>query len=168
MRQLLTLYRRLRIYWTYHSTELHAESLTDDGKKLTFTYRADVAPEENSWTQVPVLLIFVDRQYERESVELKCNWQGLSTARTRSIILTRIQQERDDQTVVSFVAQPGLEPKNNQAVEVNNNAVTQPLTERQSLRALCKQLREKYGTEERINNLLCIFPPYNKSLHLLY
>ena len=28
--------------------------------------------------------------------------------------------------------------KNNQAVEVNNNAVAQPLTERQSLRALCK------------------------------
>ena len=41
--------------------------------------------------------------------------------------------------------------KNNQAVEVNNNVVAQPLTERQSLRALCKQLREKYGTEERIN-----------------
>lgn len=32
--------------------------------------------------------------------------------------------------------------KNNKAVEVNNNAVAQPLTERQSLRALCKQLRE--------------------------
>ena len=54
--------------------------------------------------------------------------------------------------------------KNNQAVEVNNNAVAQPLTERQSLRALCKQLREKYGTEERINNLLCI---YYKELHNL-
>ena len=58
---------------TNHSTELHAESLTDDGKKLTFTYRADVSEKENTWTQVPVLLIFVDRQYERESVELKCN-----------------------------------------------------------------------------------------------
>ena len=54
--------------------------------------------------------------------------------------------------------------KNNQAVEVNNNVVAQPLTERQSLRALCKQLREKYGTEERINNLLCI---YYKDLHNL-
>ena len=63
--------------------------------------------------------------------------------------------------VVSFVAQPGLEPKNNQAVEVNNNAVAQPLTERQSLRALCKQLREKYGTEERINNLTR-FPAWGK------
>ena len=44
--------------------------------------------------------------------------------------------------------------KNNQAVEVNNNAVAQPLTERQSLRALCKQLREKYGTEEQLESIL--------------
>lgn len=55
---------------TNHSTELHAESLTDDGSKLTFSYRVDVAPEENTWTQVPMLLIFVNRQYERNSVEL--------------------------------------------------------------------------------------------------
>ena len=54
---------------TKHSTELHAESLIDDGQKLTFTYRVDVAPEENTWTQVPMLLIFVDRQYERDSVD---------------------------------------------------------------------------------------------------
>jgi len=58
---------------TSHSTELQAESLTDDGQKLLFAYRAEVAPEENTWTQVPVLLIFVDRQYERERVELKAN-----------------------------------------------------------------------------------------------
>ena len=56
---------------TNHSTELQSESLIDDGQKLTFTYRADVSEKENSWTQVPVLLIFVDRQYERESVELQ-------------------------------------------------------------------------------------------------
>ena len=55
---------------TNHSTELHAESLTDDGSKLVFTYRADVADKENTWTQVPMLLIFVDRQYECEIVEL--------------------------------------------------------------------------------------------------
>lgn len=55
---------------TNHSTELQAERLTDDGAKLIFTYRADVAPEENTWTQVPVLLIFVDRQYERDEVEI--------------------------------------------------------------------------------------------------
>lgn len=55
---------------TNHSTELHAESLIDDGQKLTFTYRVNVAPEENTWTQVPILLIFVDRQYERDSVLL--------------------------------------------------------------------------------------------------
>ena len=59
---------------TNHSTELHAESLTDDGKKLIFTYRVDVAPKENTWTQVPMLLIFVDRQYERNSVELQSNF----------------------------------------------------------------------------------------------
>lgn len=57
---------------TNHSTELHAESLTDDRSKLIFTYHADVADEENTWTQVPLSLIFVDRQYERDSVELNC------------------------------------------------------------------------------------------------
>lgn len=55
---------------TNHSTELDAVSLTDDGSKLTFTYRADVAEKENTWTQVPVLLIFVHRQHERDSVEI--------------------------------------------------------------------------------------------------
>ena len=55
---------------TNHSTELGAVSLTDDGSKLTFTYRADVAEKENTWTQVPVLLIFVHRQHERDSVEI--------------------------------------------------------------------------------------------------
>ena len=59
---------------TNHSTELYAASLTDDGKKLIFTYRVDVAPKENTWTQVPMLLIFVDRQYERNSVELQSNF----------------------------------------------------------------------------------------------
>ena len=56
---------------TNHCTELHAESLVDDGQKLTFTYLVDVAPKENTWTQVPMLLIFVDRQYERDCVELQ-------------------------------------------------------------------------------------------------
>ena len=55
---------------TSHSTELRAESLSDDGEKLTFTYHVDVADKENTWTQVPVLLIAVDRQYERDIVEL--------------------------------------------------------------------------------------------------
>lgn len=55
---------------TSHSTELRAESLSDDGQKLTFTYHVDVADKENTWTQVPVLLIVVDRQYERDIVEL--------------------------------------------------------------------------------------------------
>ena len=47
--------------------------------------------------------------------------------------------------------------KNNQATEVKVEVAPQPLTERQSLRALCKELRAKYGTDERINNLLCIY-----------
>lgn len=55
---------------TSHSSELRAESLSDDGQKLTFTYHVDVADKENTWTQVPVLLIVVDRQYERDIVEL--------------------------------------------------------------------------------------------------
>jgi len=59
---------------TNHSTELHAESLTDDGKKLIFTYRVDVAPKENTWTQVPMLLIFVDSKFERDCVELQSNF----------------------------------------------------------------------------------------------
>ena len=35
--------------------------------------------------------------------------------------------------------------KNNQATEVKVEVAPQPLTERQSLRALCKELRAKYG-----------------------
>ena len=54
--------------------------------------------------------------------------------------------------------------KNSQATEVKNNAMEQPQTERQSLRSLCKKLREEYGSDERINNLLCI---YYKKLHNL-
>ena len=54
--------------------------------------------------------------------------------------------------------------KNNQSTEVKNNAVVEPKTERQSLFNLCKQLRAEYGTEERINTLLCI---YYKKLHNL-
>ena len=54
--------------------------------------------------------------------------------------------------------------KNSQATEVKNNAMEQPQTERQSLRSLCKKLREEYGADERINNLLCI---YYKKLHNL-
>lgn len=55
---------------TSHSTELQAESLIDDGAKLTFTYRAEVANKENTWTQVPMLLIVADRAYERGIVTI--------------------------------------------------------------------------------------------------
>ena len=61
---------------TNHSTELLAESLIDDGQKLTFIYHVDVAPEENTWTQVPMLLIIVDRQYERDCVKLSSRWDA--------------------------------------------------------------------------------------------
>ena len=47
--------------------------------------------------------------------------------------------------------------KNSQATEVKNNAMEQPQTERQSLRSLCKKLREEYGSDERINNLLWMY-----------
>ena len=59
---------------TNHSTELHAESLTADGSKLIFIYSVDVASEENTWTQVPMLLILVDRKYERDCVELQSDF----------------------------------------------------------------------------------------------
>ena len=36
---------------------------------LLFAYRIDVATQENTWTQVPILLILVDRQYERDRVD---------------------------------------------------------------------------------------------------
>ncbi len=39
--------------------------------------------------------------------------------------------------------------KNNQATEVKVEVAPQPLTERQSLRALCKELRAKYNGSAR-------------------
>ena len=56
---------------TNHNTNIHAKKLKDDGQKLTLTYRVNIADQENSWTQVPMMLIVVDRAYERDSVVLK-------------------------------------------------------------------------------------------------
>lgn len=47
------------------------ERLVDDGETLTFEYSVDRDNELNSYTQTPLLLIIVDRQYERENVVLK-------------------------------------------------------------------------------------------------
>ena len=58
---------------TAHSTELSAERLTEEGDCLMLTYQVSVAEKENTWTQVPVQLIIVERAYERDSVILKEN-----------------------------------------------------------------------------------------------
>lgn len=51
--------------------ELDDERLVDNGESLIFEYSVDKDDEVNSWTQTPLLLIVVDRQYERENVLLK-------------------------------------------------------------------------------------------------
>jgi len=56
---------------TAHSTEIAAERLTQEGDDLVLTYQVSVAEKENTWTQVPQLLLIVNRDYERDSVILK-------------------------------------------------------------------------------------------------
>jgi len=55
---------------TNRSTEIHPGSLTDAGETLQLEYTVSTAPEENSWTQVPVSLLVVDRRYLRTGVAL--------------------------------------------------------------------------------------------------
>ncbi len=51
--------------------ELDDERLTDDGSTLTLEYSVERDNERNSYTQTPLLLIVVDRQYDRPNVTLK-------------------------------------------------------------------------------------------------
>ncbi len=51
--------------------ELDDERLTDDGTTLTLEYSVERDNERNSYTQMPLLLIVVDRKYERPNVTLK-------------------------------------------------------------------------------------------------
>ena len=55
---------------TNHSTTIHPGSLTDAGDTLQLEYRVSVAPEEDTWTSVPVSLLIVDKRYERPTVTL--------------------------------------------------------------------------------------------------
>lgn len=55
---------------TTHSTAIHPGPLTDAGESLQLEYRVSVAPEENTWTSVPVSLLIVDKRYDRPTVTL--------------------------------------------------------------------------------------------------
>ena len=50
-------------------TELAPESLREDGGKLVFTYRETVGPSQ-SWSMRPLLLVKVDRRYDKGEVTL--------------------------------------------------------------------------------------------------
>jgi hypothetical protein len=53
---------------TAHSTEISVEGLTQEGDCLVLTYQVSAAEKENTWTQVPSLLIIVNCAYERDCV----------------------------------------------------------------------------------------------------
>lgn len=55
---------------TNHGTTIHPGTLTDEGDALKLEYRVSTAAEENSWTQVPVSLLVVDKKYDRGRVVL--------------------------------------------------------------------------------------------------
>ena len=56
---------------TNKDVELDDERLTDDGQALTFEYSVDYDEDVLSFEMRPILLIVVDRKYEREMVVLK-------------------------------------------------------------------------------------------------
>ncbi len=56
---------------TKKDVELDDERLLDDGQTLTFEYSVDRDNEVLGYEIQPILLIIVDRQYERENVELR-------------------------------------------------------------------------------------------------
>ena len=55
---------------TNHATTIHLGTLTDAGDALQLEYRVSVAPEENTWTSVPLSLLIVDKRHERARVAL--------------------------------------------------------------------------------------------------
>ena len=55
---------------TNRTTTIHPGTLSDLGDALQLEYGVSVAPEENTWTSVPLSLLIVDRKYERASVTL--------------------------------------------------------------------------------------------------
>ena len=56
---------------TNKDVELDDERLTDDGQSLTFEYHASYDEDVLSFEMQPILLIVVDRKFERENVVLK-------------------------------------------------------------------------------------------------
>jgi hypothetical protein len=55
---------------TNHTTTIRPGTLTDEGEVLKLEYVVSVAPEENTWTAVPLALLVVDKRHERPSVVL--------------------------------------------------------------------------------------------------
>lgn len=55
---------------TNRTTTIHPGPLTDQGEALQLEYGVSVAPEENTWTSIPLSLLIVDKKYERASVTL--------------------------------------------------------------------------------------------------
>ena len=55
---------------TNHSTTIHPGKLTDEGDSLKLEYGVSTGVEENSWTQVPLSLLVVDKKYDRGEVVL--------------------------------------------------------------------------------------------------
>ncbi|MCR4965625.1 MAG: hypothetical protein K6A41_08225 [Bacteroidales bacterium] len=56
---------------TKGGVELDDERLLDDGQTLTFEYSVDQEDIERSFEIQPILLVIVDRKYERKNVVLK-------------------------------------------------------------------------------------------------
>lgn len=56
---------------TNHSTTIDVERLTNKAEGLAVSAKIEVSEKENSWTQVPMQLLIVDRSHERDSVFLK-------------------------------------------------------------------------------------------------
>jgi len=56
---------------TKGDVELDDERLLDDGQTLTFEYSVDQEDIERSFEIQPILLVIVDRKYERKNVVLK-------------------------------------------------------------------------------------------------
>ena len=58
---------------TNHSTEIQVKRVTNEAEGLAVTTRVEVSEAENTWTQVPMQLLIVDRAFERDSVFVTLN-----------------------------------------------------------------------------------------------
>ena len=53
---------------TNHTTTIVVKRITDEADGLAITAQVEASKEENTWTQIPMQLLIVDRAYERDSV----------------------------------------------------------------------------------------------------